>query len=572
MGPTVRGEYAAVISWFGVLLLVGEVGQSAAVCFYVARDPRRARGYVATSRTMMLVTGALALAAGLVLAPVLAHGNPELAGAYRIAFAGSVIAFIGTSYTFALQAQVHRAVEPGPRQPAGPGPGRDHRAAAARPAHLGYRHRRDDRDHDGPARLRVLLVPPERAGPGRARPHLVRPLARYGLTQLAAVTPATVNSYLDQLVLSQLVPPADLGRYAIAVSVTLVPVPLVSAIGNVAFPRLAARRTVTADGRRLQLAAAAASAAVAAAILLPIAASAYWLIPAVFGPAYRGAVPLLWILTPGGIFLACGQVVGDLLRGLGRPGLVATAQGRRRRLHRDPARRAAAEHRGGSRGHRLDRRLRDRARRDDPLAAAAAAARTQRGPPIAEGRQREGRTHADRDRRADLAGLLRGQHHRRAAAMGHDPVALGSSYAVGGPYTSAVAVMVRNALPALDERAQRRVVRAALDAGCEIVINLEQRLMPGVVRQLRRNGIKVALWFPDALLNMGRQLMLLAPYDAVFVKEPHLVDRLRAVLDLPLFYLPEACNPRWHRPLSRPRHRAVPGHRGEHVPEQDPAA
>jgi spore maturation protein CgeB len=43
--------------------------------------------------------------------------------------------------------------------------------------------------------------------------------------------------------------------------------------------------------------------------------------------------------------------------------------------------------------------------------------------------------------------------------------------------------------------------------------------------------------------------MLLAPYDAIFFKEPHLVDRLRATLDLPVFYLPEACNPRWHRPL-----------------------
>jgi spore maturation protein CgeB len=28
-----------------------------------------------------------------------------------------------------------------------------------------------------------------------------------------------------------------------------------------------------------------------------------------------------------------------------------------------------------------------------------------------------------------------------------------------------------------------------------------------------------------------------------------LVDRLRAVLDLPVYYLPEACNPRWHRPI-----------------------
>ena len=43
--------------------------------------------------------------------------------------------------------------------------------------------------------------------------------------------------------------------------------------------------------------------------------------------------------------------------------------------------------------------------------------------------------------------------------------------------------------------------------------------------------------------------MLLGSYDALFFKEPHLVDRLQAFLGLPAYYLPEACNPRWHRPL-----------------------
>ena len=47
----------------------------------------------------------------------------------------------------------------------------------------------------------------------------------------------------------------------------------------------------------------------------------------------------------------------------------------------------------------------------------------------------------------------------------------------------------------------------------------------------------------------GAAAMLLAPYDALFFKEPHLVERLRAMLDIPVYYLPEACNPRWHRPL-----------------------
>ncbi len=62
-------------------------------------------------------------------------------------------------------------------------------------------------------------------------------------------------------------------------------------------------------------------------MLVPLALTAYWAIPLIFGPAYQGAVPLLWILTPGAVFLACGQVVGDLLRGRNHPSIVAWAQG-----------------------------------------------------------------------------------------------------------------------------------------------------------------------------------------------------------------------------------------------------
>jgi spore maturation protein CgeB len=136
--------------------------------------------------------------------------------------------------------------------------------------------------------------------------------------------------------------------------------------------------------------------------------------------------------------------------------------------------------------------------------------------------------------------------------MGYDPVLIGPSFGAAGRYTTAISVTVRNWLPALDERAQMHIARSALDAECEIVLNVDHRLMPAVVRQLQRNRIKVGMWFPDAVVNMGRQLMLVARYDAVFIKEPHVVDRLRAVLDLPLYYLPQACNPRWHRPLITP--------------------
>ena len=327
LGPTVRGEYAAITAWFGISCIVGQMGLPAALCFYVAKDPQRARDYVATSRVMMLTTGLFALMAGLLLAPVLSRGNPAVADSYRIAFGISIVTYVGIAYTYSLQARhllhwnVVRAIQP---------------VlslftlcilwflklltlntallvlSATLTLQLGWGY--------WYCRRNALA-------PGHRRISLLRPLAVYGIAQIAALTPATLNAQLDQLVLSQTVAPADLGRYAIAVSLTSLPIPLVAAIGNVAFPRLAAQQVVTDATRKMQRYAIVASAGIAAAILVPLALVAYWLIPFVFGAGYRGAVPLLWILTPGAVFLACGQVAGDLLRGRNHPAVVAWAQG-----------------------------------------------------------------------------------------------------------------------------------------------------------------------------------------------------------------------------------------------------
>jgi O-antigen/teichoic acid export membrane protein len=327
LGPEMRGEYAAVTAWFGVALMIGGMGQPAALCFHVAHDPGNARGYVATSRAMMLVTGIATLAAGFLLAPLLARGNAGLTVAYRIAFATSIVAFIGASYTFSLQAtNLHwwnmvRASQP---------------VLSLAFLVVLWRLRLLTLN----AALIVLALTMfiqlgwayyrcRSAGlaPGHAQARLVQPLARYGAAQIAALTPAAVNANLDQLVLSQAVPPAILGRYAIAVSCTLLPIPLVSAIGNVAFPRLASRRRVDGLARRMQWVGILGSACAAAGALVPLDLVAPWLIPRVFGPAYSGVVPLLWILTPAGVFLACNQVTADILRGRKRPLVVARAEG-----------------------------------------------------------------------------------------------------------------------------------------------------------------------------------------------------------------------------------------------------
>jgi O-antigen/teichoic acid export membrane protein len=327
LGPQMQGEYAAVTAWFGVALMLGGMGQPAALCFYVAHDPGNARGYVATSRAMMLVTGTVALITGILLAPLLARGNPGLTVAYRIAFGASIMAFVSASYTFSLQARnlrwwnSVRVIQPVLSLVFLVGLWRLRLLTLTSAlivlaltmlvqlAWAYYRCRSAD------------LVP------GRAQARLVRPLAGYGMSQIVALTPAAINAQLDQLVLSQAVPPAALGRYAIAVSCSTLPIPLVAAIGNVAFPRLASRQRVDGLIRRMQWLSILGSGCAAAGALVPIALVAPWFIPRVFGPGYVGVVPLLWILTPAGVFLACNQVTGDLLRGRKRPLVVARAEG-----------------------------------------------------------------------------------------------------------------------------------------------------------------------------------------------------------------------------------------------------
>ncbi|OHV44488.1 hypothetical protein BCD48_02250 [Pseudofrankia sp. BMG5.36] len=133
--------------------------------------------------------------------------------------------------------------------------------------------------------------------------------------------------------------------------------------------------------------------------------------------------------------------------------------------------------------------------------------------------------------------------------VGADPVALGP--AVPRPAdrrVSAVLALARRAYDHLDLAYQRRLVAAAERAGVGLVLSVDLNLLPTTVRELRRRGIRVCLWFPDAVANLDRQRMLLGDYDALFLKDPLVARRLSDVLELPAHYLPEACNPARHQP------------------------
>jgi O-antigen/teichoic acid export membrane protein len=148
----------------------------------------------------------------------------------------------------------------------------------------------------------------------------LRKLYSFGIRVSVGSIPRLLNLRVDQLLLSvmPMVSVAALGQYAVAASLTWLVLPIAGAFGTVAFPRVAATRDVGQRERleRLSVGGAAVSASV---ITLALAAVAGFVVPILFGPAFKPAVKAVWLLCPGTVCLAVNQVIGDVLRGRGRP-------------------------------------------------------------------------------------------------------------------------------------------------------------------------------------------------------------------------------------------------------------
>jgi spore maturation protein CgeB len=102
--------------------------------------------------------------------------------------------------------------------------------------------------------------------------------------------------------------------------------------------------------------------------------------------------------------------------------------------------------------------------------------------------------------------------------------------------------------PALETRRQRKLVRAAREFAPDLILLTYGTLPPQVIRELR--GVcsaRIAVWYPDNLVNLGRQYLLASDLDAWFFKDPYIARILRDKLTLNAFYMPEACNNVWHR-------------------------
>jgi spore maturation protein CgeB len=106
-------------------------------------------------------------------------------------------------------------------------------------------------------------------------------------------------------------------------------------------------------------------------------------------------------------------------------------------------------------------------------------------------------------------------------------------------------------LPQYQQYQTKSLLATAQDCRPDLILSCHDFLTPAQVALLKQaTSAKIAMWFPDAIVNFHRAMFLVGPYDAIFFKDPYIVKVLRdEVGKHTAHYLPECCNPKYHYPV-----------------------
>jgi spore maturation protein CgeB len=100
----------------------------------------------------------------------------------------------------------------------------------------------------------------------------------------------------------------------------------------------------------------------------------------------------------------------------------------------------------------------------------------------------------------------------------------------------------------LEESSYNPVIREAADFGPDLILFPGDQPHPRVIRKLRLEcTAKIVQWFPDAISNLDRQYILASDYDVIFFKDEYIAEFVHEKLGKNACFLPQACNPIWHR-------------------------
>jgi O-antigen/teichoic acid export membrane protein len=167
----------------------------------------------------------------------------------------------------------------------------------------------------GIASILPALIPLRHWRPLRVRRELIRAGVPFGLKSWASFIASLANGRLDQLLMTGLASSSQLGLYAVAVTFSLVPNVVSSAVAPPLLVRVAAgERHLVGDALRVCL-------AIVVLTNLVMAGIAVVLIPLAFGPDFGGAVPMAAILLLAAVPLSGTEVLGGSLVADGAPSI-----------------------------------------------------------------------------------------------------------------------------------------------------------------------------------------------------------------------------------------------------------
>lgn len=319
LGPTGRGELAAIQTLPSVLGMLALVGLPSAVGYFSARRPSEVRALTATAVSIFFMAAAPLMIGGFFLLPLALGHQPVSVVENARLYLVFVALHFGLFPFLALQGLgrfgIWNLLRPLPNLVALAAvfvtyaTGKPSAGTFARWFLL----------------LHALTIPIAYATlwlnskPGGVVTFAqARELMRYGLPSALMVPAGLLNLQLDQMLMAAWLPSADLGLYIIAGSWSGLMNPVFGALGSVVFPTLAAARD--RDTQRILIGRSLRSAVLVVTLLgCGLAAVTPVLLPLLFGRSYAPAVGPALVLIGAAMFLNIGALGHEVLRGVGAP-------------------------------------------------------------------------------------------------------------------------------------------------------------------------------------------------------------------------------------------------------------
>ena len=337
LGPSGRGELAAVVLWPTMLWTVGNLGVVDSVTFHSARRTAPQRSIVSTSLAIALVQSAVLVAIGLVLVPlVLAKQEASVVRDCMI-FLASIPTSLVTLYLASVLNGTHRFVPFNVVRATvflGNAAGLVALAIASEltvtSAMIAYL-----ASQVLTVLIAVIFVLPSSGPPSRPQRLLAREMLAYGWRSQLSTISNLLNERVDQLVISIVLAPASLGLYVVAWTMTSLSSMIGYSVTFAALPRVAQAKS--AEERRARAHRYVFLTFIStAAVTVPVLLLAPEILRIVFGADFVQATGVTRVLLVASIPLGTARVLEAVLKGMNRPlhagfaegaGLIVTAVG-----------------------------------------------------------------------------------------------------------------------------------------------------------------------------------------------------------------------------------------------------